>query len=78
MISMRLMFCVAVIALLSALPAALAQQASTSDKETFTLPEMVITAQKRTEKLEDVPVSASVVTPATLEKKQHFRCVRPQ
>jgi len=63
---MRLMFCAATVALLSAVTAVSAQEVTTSDEEAFTLPEILITAQKRTENLVDVPVSGSVVSPETL------------
>jgi len=56
----------AMIALFSAVAVASAQEEGTSNEDTYTLPEMVITAQKRTEKLEDVPVSASVTSAETL------------
>jgi iron complex outermembrane receptor protein len=50
-------------AALFAPPAANSQSASSASSETSgTLEEIVITAQKRTEKLEDVPVSAAVVS----------------
>jgi iron complex outermembrane receptor protein len=49
-------------AALPAPPAANAQSVSEASETSGTLEEIVITAQKRTEKLEDVPVSAAVVS----------------
>jgi len=60
------MFCAAMIAVLSAVTAASAQEGSASAEEAFTLSEVIITAQKRTEKLGDIPVSGSVVSTDTL------------
>lgn len=60
------------IAAAMALPAA-AQQADTAtapaeaDKRPVTLDEVVVTAQKRTERLQDTPVAAAVVSQKTLE-----------
>lgn len=55
---------IAVLSACASLPvAALAQQPAADQSANAPLEEVVITAQKRTEKLEDVPVSASVVSP---------------
>src|SRR5476651_404584 len=51
-------------------PAGLAQQASGSAAvESGQLEEILITAQKRTEKLEDVPVAASVLSAEVLAQQ---------
>jgi len=65
---MRLMICMAMIALFTAVAVASAQEEGTGNEDTFTLPEVTITAQKRTENLQDIPVSASVVSTTTLQR----------
>ncbi len=57
----------AVVALLSVMNVASAQEESAENKDVFVLEEVVITAQKRPEKLSEVPVSASVVMPQAIE-----------
>ena len=49
-------------ALVTATPSLVYAQSATTEKETAQLEEIVITAQKRTERLQDIPVSASVVS----------------
>jgi outer membrane receptor protein involved in Fe transport len=54
----------------SAVPAARADEASATQPSASTLQEVVVTAQKREEKLHDVPMGVTAVTSEELEKRQ--------
>jgi iron complex outermembrane receptor protein len=61
---------VAFAALASAAAPASAQQASNTDPEATTVEDIVVTARRREESLQDVPIAVSAFTEATIENRQ--------
>ena len=50
-------------------PSAFAQQSAASDAGNFALEEVVVTARKRTESLQDVPISITAFTAEAIEQR---------